>query len=721
MVSITCFPQSCSEAIPLPPMPPPVTVPGPGVPPPVVVDPAPTISGIAPTTAVAGGPAFTLTVTGSNFTAASVVKVDGANVVTTFVSATSLTASVTPLAAAGNMSVLVRNSDGLTSNTKTISITAPVVIPPPVLTSIAPTTAVAGGPAYTLTATGTGFTAASVINVIGLDVATTFVNAQTLTASLTPPSGAANQVVLVRNGDGQTSNAMEISITAPPVVIPAPVITSLTPNTASAGSATFIISVAGSNFTAASIINVNGVDVVTSFATTQVLTAQITPPATEGTMPVLVRNSDGATSNSMLLTITPAVAIPAPVLNTVSPATTMVGALPFQLTANGDGFTAGSVINVNGVDVVTTFVNNSLLTATASPAGVPGPMPVFVRGGDGQISNTVPITVNPFVNTGSATIQGFYPDFVVAGGPTYNLKVLGEGFYSSTVVRFDGVDQLTSYTVSAVTGQETLSVNALTPNATPKTVHVTLKESSGGLVDVGQLTFFDPAVSAPSWVPDGATHYVDFINDIQARGWNGVVVCDNVSMTAMLGNDSNAAAYHTPNPTGYNSNNVTDDGYDWNKGQNQVPAFEGTMKEAIIYHGATVVLDYNSNSTKNDIHFAIVAGGATNHIAIKKVGLDVVVTSKNGPLNLTVVGALIEPPAAPAVDFVLNRIAFTKTPTPSSRFEIAVNGSPVVAGILDSTDLVGLVAVCDQTKLIGRYEVYPALPDTTGLSELSSQ
>src|SRR5258705_10902624 len=46
----------------------------------------PTLTTLSPSSAVAGGPAFTLTVNGSNFVSGSVVRWNGANRTTTFVS-----------------------------------------------------------------------------------------------------------------------------------------------------------------------------------------------------------------------------------------------------------------------------------------------------------------------------------------------------------------------------------------------------------------------------------------------------------------------------------------------------------------------------------------------------------------------------------------------------------------------------------------------------------
>ena len=71
---------------------------------------APTLTSLSPSSALAGGPAFPLTVNGSNFVSGSVVRWNGANRPTTFVSATQLTATIAAadIAAAGSASVTVR-------------------------------------------------------------------------------------------------------------------------------------------------------------------------------------------------------------------------------------------------------------------------------------------------------------------------------------------------------------------------------------------------------------------------------------------------------------------------------------------------------------------------------------------------------------------------------------------------------------------------------------
>ena len=63
-------------------------------PPPSGSNPTPTITTISPNSAVAGGAAFTLTINGTNFVAASMVNFGGTARTTTYVSATQLTAAI---------------------------------------------------------------------------------------------------------------------------------------------------------------------------------------------------------------------------------------------------------------------------------------------------------------------------------------------------------------------------------------------------------------------------------------------------------------------------------------------------------------------------------------------------------------------------------------------------------------------------------------------------
>lgn len=87
--------------------------------------PTPVISGIAPAANAGSKVGFTLTVNGTSFRRPCVVTWNGANRVTTFVSATQITAAIlaADVATAGTAQVAVVNPDGKVSNNSAFTIT----------------------------------------------------------------------------------------------------------------------------------------------------------------------------------------------------------------------------------------------------------------------------------------------------------------------------------------------------------------------------------------------------------------------------------------------------------------------------------------------------------------------------------------------------------------------------------------------------------------------
>jgi hypothetical protein len=90
----------------------------PGVP---VVTP-PTLTSIAPATALVADGAVTVTATGSGFVSGAKIRIDGVDATTTYVSPTSLTTSYDATTAGGKQ-FTVRNPDGGTSAAKTFTVT----------------------------------------------------------------------------------------------------------------------------------------------------------------------------------------------------------------------------------------------------------------------------------------------------------------------------------------------------------------------------------------------------------------------------------------------------------------------------------------------------------------------------------------------------------------------------------------------------------------------
>ncbi|MDB5742946.1 MAG: Kelch domain protein [Polaromonas sp.] len=282
--------------------------------------PLPSLASMAPSSATAGGTAFTLSVMGSNFVNASKVRWNGADRPTTFVSSTQLSAAIPAgdIAAAGTAQVSVFNPapGGGTSPALAFSVNAPppppANNPAPVLSSIAPTSAAAGGAAFTLTATGTNFIASSKVRWNGAERPTTYVSATQLSAAI-PASdlqaaGTAQVIVVTPTPGGGTSAQQTFTVTgAPAPVNPVPALASLVPTSTTAGGAGLTLTVNGSNFVTGSRVRWNGADRTTTFVSATRLTATLlaTDTAAPGTAQVTVFNPTpgGGTSGAQAFTV----------------------------------------------------------------------------------------------------------------------------------------------------------------------------------------------------------------------------------------------------------------------------------------------------------------------------------------------------------------------------------------------------------------------------------
>jgi hypothetical protein len=274
--------------------------------------PAPVLTSLSPSTAVAGGPAFTLTVNGSNFATGAVVKWNGGARTTAFVGATKLTAAIlaADIVAAANYTVTVV-SGGVTSNSLTFTVTATAM--GPVITSLSPSSAAAGGSAFTLTVNGTGFATGAVVKWNGNARTTAFVSATKVTAAILEGdiASAGTFPVTVTSG-GATSNAVSFTVTGQGGI---PTLTAISPNYAIVGSPSLTMTVTGSGFvpgTSGTKAFWNGNGLATTYVSATQVTAIV--PASDmttlGTEVVTVGNSGMLASASMPFTVAPATHTP---------------------------------------------------------------------------------------------------------------------------------------------------------------------------------------------------------------------------------------------------------------------------------------------------------------------------------------------------------------------------------------------------------------------------
>ncbi|MFN0108752.1 MAG: IPT/TIG domain-containing protein [Blastocatellia bacterium] len=316
-------------------------------------NPVPAITSLTPNTAVEGSAAFTLTVNGSGFVNSSVVRWDGQNRQTEFVSATQLRAQIlsSDLVGTGQASVTVQSPapGGGTSNVSTFNITAGQN-PAPTLTSISPNSAAAGGAAFTLTATGTNFVAGSKVRWSGQDLATAFVSATQLTASvpanLIASGGAVPVTVFTSTPGGGVTSAQNFTITG-------------APNVATVSAASFL----GAELAPESIVAAFGGNLATGVAVASTVPLPTTLLGTK----VTVKDSAGNSRDAALFFVAPSQ------INYQVPPGTANGAAMVTVMTNNNVVAMGT-INVGRVAP-------GLFSANASGQGVAAAVILRIRNG----------------------------------------------------------------------------------------------------------------------------------------------------------------------------------------------------------------------------------------------------------------------------------------------------------------------------------------------------
>ena len=431
-----------------------------------VGNPVPVLTSIDPLSATAGAGAFTLTVNGSNFIGASVVKVNGSNRTTTFISGSQLTAEIpaSDIQTAGTASVLVFNPTpaGGSSSPAGLTINNPL----PVLGSIAPATAIVGGASFTLDVNGSNFVNGSAVKFNGSDCVTSFISSSQLTAQVTAAdiqsTGTFSITVFNPAPGGGTSLAVDLAVNNP-----LPVPTSLSPASAIVGGGPFTLTVNGSSFVNGAVVRFNGSDRATTFGSNTQLTAEITAADIQATGTSLITVFNPTPGGGASGAVDFNVNNPVPVLASIAPATKLAGDDAFTLTVTGTNFVNGAVVRLNGSDCATTFVDATQLTTQVNAADVQSAgaiaVTVFNPTPGGGASGAVDLNVSNPVPTLASLSQ----TSATLGDAGFTVTVTGSNFVNGATVRFNGGDLVTNFiSVTQLTAQITsanLSVAGIVP------------------------------------------------------------------------------------------------------------------------------------------------------------------------------------------------------------------------------------------------------------------
>jgi uncharacterized repeat protein (TIGR03803 family) len=333
------------------------------------------------------------------------------------------------------------------------------------------------------------------------------------------PQYSVDSSVLVQAGDGRLYGTTSVGGVTPapqgsgtvfslPTPIPVPVLTAISPNTATAGSSAFTLTAAGSKFVNGSTVNWNGTPLATTFVSDTQLTASVpaTLLATPGAATVTVANPAGTSSVGLPFTIT----TPAPYILDISPDSALVNSASVPLTVNGQYFQSGATIYFSfefGAPVAlmpTTFVSSTELTATIPSAllSMPGLALVFVTNPDGTTSDPAVF----FIDNPLPVLSSLSPTSTPAGSAAFTLTLQGSGFVAGDQVLWNGVSLPANLSGSSGTKLTAQVPAGLVANM--GTVQVSVVDESGDQSNTLPFAITKPTVTlkslSPSSLPSGS-------------------------------------------------------------------------------------------------------------------------------------------------------------------------------------------------------------------------
>jgi hypothetical protein len=439
------------------------------------------ITSISPNTGVTTG-GTVATITGTNFQNGCTVEIGGAKVTTMSFGSSTSVKIVVPAGSAGAADVIVTNPDGQSATLAggyTYTTPVPIKLPAPTITSLSPNTGLITGGVTTIT--GTNFQSGCTVKVGGVAVNALSFGSSTSVKIAVPAGSAGEADVTLTNPDGQSFTLAGGYTYTKPAPLPAPTITSLSPNTGLITGG--VTTITGTNFQSGCTVKVGGV-AVNSLSFGGSTSVKIAVPAgSAGEADVTLTNPDG---QSFTLTggytyTTPA-PLPGPTMTSISPNTGLITG-GNVVTITGTNLQSGCTVKVGGVAVTTMALVSSTSLRIVVPAGSAGEANVTLTNADGQsFTLTGGYTYVPLPGP---TITSLSPNTVLTtGGVT---TITGTNFQSGCTVKVGGV------AVNALSFGSSTSVKIAVPAGSAGAANVTLTNPDGqSFTLVGGVTYTKP-------------------------------------------------------------------------------------------------------------------------------------------------------------------------------------------------------------------------------------
>ncbi|MFZ0738305.1 MAG: hypothetical protein WCA98_16425 [Candidatus Acidiferrales bacterium] len=243
-------------------------------------NPSPTIQSLSPTSVTAGAPAFVLTVNGSGFAPQSAILWNNSALATTFLSVSQLTATI-PLSLIGTPGVVPVEVEtpapgGGTSLQLNFTIN-PGSTSLPTITSLNPSSALAGSSGFVLQIIGTNFISSSVVTINGVNTSPALLDPEHLELEIPATdltTAGALEIAVVNpstGGGGGSSGNFPLTLT-----YALPFVSTLSPTSAVAGGTIQTLTIAGSGFVPASVMLFNGSARPTTYTSNTSIAANLT-------------------------------------------------------------------------------------------------------------------------------------------------------------------------------------------------------------------------------------------------------------------------------------------------------------------------------------------------------------------------------------------------------------------------------------------------------------
>ncbi|HEX9997489.1 MAG TPA: S8 family serine peptidase [Abditibacterium sp.] len=305
---------------------------------------APRITSFSPIS----GPAGTeVTLTGANFSGATMVKFNAKPAAFTLVSDIQITATVPLTATTGRISVTT--PAGTASSVVSFTVTSPVI------SSFSPTS---GPEGLLVTINGAKFDSATTVRFNGVDAAFAIVSAAKITATV--PQGATTGPISVVNAAGTATSVGNFLVK--------PAITSFSPSGGAPGS---LVTLRGTSFSNTTAVKFAGKISAFTIISPNEITATVPTGALTGSLAV---TSNGQTGNSAVSFVV------APRISSFSPTSGVEGT---TVTINGVNFSGATAVAFNGIEAAYSIVSASKITVVVPPGATTGKIGVTNVGGSG--------------------------------------------------------------------------------------------------------------------------------------------------------------------------------------------------------------------------------------------------------------------------------------------------------------------------------------------------